>query len=183
MISNNVLSKSWLSGYTPSAQQTRPPALDEAPLPSEQPVRTGNASKSVSATLVSAGNGPTSTNAKTEQLINAYRSRVAEDMYFIKQAVKEKMAEYNLSPDVALSLKMNAAGKIEVKGSLNNPILAMIETDLNSNVEMKRTLADHKKNSFMVKYIHQARMLQNAYGQANRVVDRLQLPVSKTQFG
>lgn len=108
-----------------------------------------------------------------EKLLNIHRARVAEDMVLIKEVIKQKMAEYNLDPAIAISVRMAPSGKIEVAGSKNNPILAMIEVDLNKNSEMKKTLDDHQRNAFLVRYIKQAQMLEEAYGQQNKGVARL----------
>lgn len=173
MILNDVYTQPFFSNTTDTIDNRYAIASAGSNFKKYEPEDNPGSLKVTLTSQVENGRGASTGLGHTKEILEAYRSRVAEDLVFIKEKIKEKITEYNLSAGVTVSVKMTASGRIEVAGSMTNPILAMIEVDLNKSEEMKRALLDHQDNVFLVKYIDRVRMIQAAYGQANNVVNRL----------
>lgn len=102
-----------------------------------------------------------------------YKQTVGQDLAFIRETLRHKLAEYNLNPATAISVNKNDSGKIEVGGTLAEETRTRIENDLNVNKNFTDAFSRLSVNEPTLHFMDNALKLNQAYGVNNSLLDTL----------
>ncbi|WP_100641015.1 hypothetical protein [Marinobacter salexigens] len=102
-----------------------------------------------------------------------YKQTVGQDLAFIRETLRHKLAEYNLNPSLAVSVNKNDNGKIEVDGNLAEETRNRIEKDLNVNKNFADAFSRLSVNEPTLHFMDNALKLNQAYGVNNSLLDTL----------
>ncbi|MBU2874528.1 hypothetical protein [Marinobacter salexigens] len=102
-----------------------------------------------------------------------YKQTVGQDLAFIRETLRHKLAEYNLNPNSAISVNKNENGKIEVGGILAEETRTRIENDLNVNKSFEDAFSRLSVNEPTLHFMDNALKLNQAYGVNNSLLDTL----------
>ncbi|SHK83180.1 hypothetical protein SAMN05216369_3316 [Marinobacter antarcticus] len=102
-----------------------------------------------------------------------YKQTVGQDLAFIRETLRHKLAEYNLSPATAISVNKNDSGKLEAGGKLAEETRTRIENDLNVNKNFTDAFSRLSVNEPTLHFMDNALKLNQAYGVNNSLLDTL----------
>ncbi|SRR5680860_541380 len=102
-----------------------------------------------------------------------YKQTVGQDLAFIRETLRHKLAEYSLNPATAISVNKNDSGKIEVGGKLAEETRTRIENDLNVNKNFTDAFSRLSVNEPTLHFMDNAVKLSQAYGVNNSLLDTL----------
>jgi len=102
-----------------------------------------------------------------------YKQTVGQDLAFIRETLRHKLAEYNLNSATAVSVNKNESGKIEVGGALAEETRTRIENDLNLNKNFADAFSRLSVNEPTLHFMDNALKLNQAYGVNNSLLDTL----------
>jgi len=102
-----------------------------------------------------------------------YRQTVGQDLAFVKETLRHKLAEYNVHPATAIEVNKNSSGSIGVDGRISEETRARIENDLNVNAEFKSAFNRLSVNEPTLHFVDNALKLNQAYGVNNPVLETL----------
>lgn len=102
-----------------------------------------------------------------------YKQTVGQDLAFVRETLRHKLAEYNLQPATGLSVSRNESGTVQVAGQIPEQTRAAIETDLNVNRNFKDALGRLSINEPTLGFMDNALKLNQAYGVNNPLLDTL----------
>lgn len=102
-----------------------------------------------------------------------YKQTVGQDLAFIKETMRHKLAEYSLNPATAISVNKNDSGKIEVGGAVAEETRTRIENDLNVNKNFADAFNRLSVNEPTLHFMDNALRLNQAYGVNNPLLDTL----------
>lgn len=102
-----------------------------------------------------------------------YKQTVGQDLAFIRETLRHKLAEYNLNSATAVSVNKNENGKIEVGGTLAEETRTRIENDLNLNKNFADAFSRLSVNEPTLHFMDNALKLNQAYGVNNSLLDTL----------
>ena len=112
--------------------------------------------------------------AKSQKLpLSDYKQTVGQDLAFIRETLRHKLAEYSLNPATAISVNKNDSGKIEVGGNLAEETRTRIESDLNVNKNFTDAFSRLSVNEPTLHFMDNALKLSQAYGVNNSLLDTL----------
>ncbi|GGE78053.1 hypothetical protein GCM10011533_32990 [Streptosporangium jomthongense] len=102
-----------------------------------------------------------------------YKQTVGQDLAFIRETLRHKLAEYNLNPASKISVNKNEGGRIEVGGNLAEEARTRIENDLNVNRSFADAFSRLSVNEPTLHFMDNALKLNQAYGVNNSLLDTL----------
>ncbi|WP_373001669.1 hypothetical protein [Marinobacter sp.] len=102
-----------------------------------------------------------------------YRQTVGQDLAFVRETLRHKLAEYNLHPATALNVSKNENGSIAVEGKIADKTRALIQKDLNVNKNFKEAFNRLSTNEPTLHFMDNALKLNQAYGVNNPLLDTL----------
>lgn len=102
-----------------------------------------------------------------------YKQTVGQDLAYIRETLRHKLAEYSQSPSTAVSVSKNDSGGIEVNGKLADDARSRIENDLNVNKDFKESFRRLSVNEPTLHFMDNALKLNQAYGVNNSLLDTL----------
>jgi len=112
--------------------------------------------------------------AKSRKLaMTDYRQTVGQDLAFVKETLRHKLAEYNVHPATAVEVNKSSNGTIGIAGSIPDEARARIENDLNINTEFKNAFNRLSVNEPTLHFVDTALKLNQAYGVNNPVLETL----------
>jgi len=113
-------------------------------------------------------------NLKARKLpLSQYKQTVAQDLSFVRETLRHKLAEYNLHPATALSVGKNENGGMLVEGKLPEELRGKIEMDLNNNRGFREAFGRLSVNEPTLHFMDNALKLNQAYGVNNSLLDSL----------
>ncbi len=111
---------------------------------------------------------------KTRKLpLGQYKQTVAQDLSFIRDTLRHKLAEYNLHPATALNVSKGENGKIAVEGKLTDEMRGKIEQDLNNNRSFSEAFNRLSVSEPTLHFMDNALKLNQAYGVSNSLLNSL----------
>lgn len=111
---------------------------------------------------------------KTRQLpLGQYKQTVAQDLSFVRETLRHKLAEYNLHPATALSVGKGEGGNAVVDGKLPEELREKIENDLNNNRGFREAFSRLSVTEPTLHFMDNALKLNQAYGVSNSLLDSL----------
>ncbi|SNC75537.1 hypothetical protein SAMN04487881_2956 [Marinobacter sp. es.048] len=102
-----------------------------------------------------------------------YKQTVGQDLAFVRETLRHKLAEYNLHPATALNVSKNENGSVAVEGKIAEGTQAQIEKDLNVNKNFKEAFNRLSVNEPTLHFMDNALKLNQAYGVNNPLLDTL----------
>jgi len=102
-----------------------------------------------------------------------YKQTVGQDLAFLKETLRHKLAEYNLSPTTVVSVNKNDSGKIVVDGKVPEGTRTRIENDLNVNKNFTDAFSRLSVNEPTLHFMDNAMKLNQAYGVNNSLLDTI----------
>lgn len=102
-----------------------------------------------------------------------YKQTVGQDLAFVRETLRHKLAEYNLHPATALNVSKNENGNVAVEGKIVDNTRAQIEKDLNVNKNFKEAFNRLSVNEPTLHFMDNALKLNQAYGVNNPLLDTL----------
>jgi len=102
-----------------------------------------------------------------------YKQTVGQDLAFVRETLRHKLAEYNLHPATALNVSKNENGSVAVEGKIADNTRAQIEKDLNVNKNFKEAFNRLSVNEPTLHFMDNALKLNQAYGVNNPLLDTL----------
>lgn len=102
-----------------------------------------------------------------------YKQTVGQDLAFVRETLRHKLAEYNLHPATALNVSKNETGEVVVEGKIADKTRALIEKDLNVNKNFKEAFSRLSVNEPTLDFMDNALKLNRAYGVNNPLLDTL----------
>lgn len=105
--------------------------------------------------------------------VDAFKGELGQEKTFIKETLKNKLAEYNLNPKSQLSIQKDAFGSIEVNGSLADTDLEKLTTDLNNNKLFKSAFDKLSKQEPTLNYVDNIVKISKVYGVENALFNSL----------
>lgn len=112
--------------------------------------------------------------SKTGRLsVTEYRQQVGQDLAFVQETLRHKLAEYGMQPTTQIAASRAASGDVEVQGRMPDQPRQRIEQDLNNSREFRDALQRLSVNEPTLKFVDSALKLNQAYGTSNTVLDTL----------
>ncbi|TYC59044.1 hypothetical protein FMN52_05915 [Marinobacter sp. BW6] len=102
-----------------------------------------------------------------------YKQTVGQDLAFVRETLRHKLAEYNLHPATALNVSKTDNGSVAVEGKIADNTRAQIEKDLNVNKNFKEAFNRLSVNEPTLHFMDNALKLNQAYGVNNPLLDTL----------
>lgn len=105
--------------------------------------------------------------------VEQYKGELGQFSTFVKDTLKNKLAEYKINPNARVSVSKNNFGKLEVKGAVPNATLEKISQDLNNNQIFKDAFNRLKDQSPTLDYVDNVVKISKAYGVNNALFSTL----------
>ena len=105
--------------------------------------------------------------------IKDYKTTVATDADFVKDTLRTKLSELNLSPDTKVSVRKGALGDLELSGKIPEEKRERMESDLNNSRAFKAAFNRLSVNQPTLDYLDNVSKLSQAYGTRNNLFDSL----------
>ncbi|WP_417565555.1 hypothetical protein [Marinobacter sp.] len=102
-----------------------------------------------------------------------YKQTVGQDLAFVRETLRHKLAEYNLHPATALNVSKDENGSVAVEGKIADKTRALIEKDLKVNKNFKEAFSRLSVNEPTLDFMDNALKLNQAYGVNNPLLDTL----------
>lgn len=102
-----------------------------------------------------------------------YKQTVGQDLAFVRETLRHKLAEYNLHPATTLNVSKGENGGVAVEGKIADKTRALIEKDLNVNKNFKEAFNRLSVNEPTLDFMDNALKLNQAYGVNNPLLDTL----------
>lgn len=141
------------------AGERRPGAVDKQETP-QQSANEGN--------RVTLGDNP----AKTPQPrlpLGHYKSSVGQDLNFVRETLRHKIAEYGLNPALQLQVRKSPLGGVELSGGMPNELKDRISRELNHNKGFVDALSRLSVGQPTLEYVDNVMKLSQAYGAGNNL--------------
>jgi hypothetical protein len=119
-------------------------------------------------------NEPDSLQVKARKLaMTDYKQTVGQDLAFVRETLRHKLAEYQLSPASKLEVSRDDNGGIRLGGNLPQESSARIEQDLNNNKPFREAFSRLSTSEPTLHFMDNALKLNKAYGVSNSLLDTI----------
>ncbi|WP_421910507.1 hypothetical protein [Marinobacter sp.] len=151
----------------------------------KQPAASGNASPKPTApevpvsatddrfTLSERGSFETGRPKSTRLQMAEYKQTVGQDLAYMRETLRHKLAEYKLSPATSVEVSKNDDGKISVGGGIPEESRNRIEQDLNNSKPFGEAFSRLSASEPTLHFVDNALKLNKAYGVNNSLLDTL----------
>jgi len=113
-------------------------------------------------------------NLKTRSLaLGEYKQTVAQDLSFVRETLRHKLAEYNLHPATTVNVSKGENGKTQVDGSMPDNLKGKIAQDLNNNRGFQEAFGRLSTTEPTLDFMDNALKLNQAYGVSNSLLDSM----------
>ena len=114
------------------------------------------------------------TSLKTRSLaLDEYKQTVAQDLSFVRETLRHKLAEYNLHPATKVSVSKGENGNTQVDGSMPDNLKGKIAQDLNNNRGFQEAFSRLSVTEPTLDFMDNALKLNQAYGVSNSLLDSM----------
>ena len=111
---------------------------------------------------------------KTRALtLGEYKQTVAQDLSFVRETLRHKLAEYNLHPATSVNVSKGENGTIQVDGSMTDNLKEKIGQDLNNNKGFQEAFSRLSVTEPTLDFMDNALKLNQAYGVNNSLLDSM----------
>jgi hypothetical protein len=101
-----------------------------------------------------------------------YKQSVGQDLAFVRETLRHKLAEYAQHPATPLSVSKGSNG-IEVEGRVPDKVRDQIQQDLNNNKHFSEAFRRLSRTEPTLEFMDTAMKLNKAYGVSNPLLDTL----------
>jgi hypothetical protein len=105
--------------------------------------------------------------------IDSFKGELGQEKTFINETLKNKLAEYKLSPNTRLNIQKDAFGQIELEGAALPSDLERLAKDLNNNKLFKSSFDKLSKQEPTLKYVDNVVKISQVYGVQNSLFNSL----------
>ncbi len=106
--------------------------------------------------------------------LTQYKQTVAQDLSYVRETLRHKLAEYNVHPATALSVSKTEQGSIQLDGKIPDQVRERIQQDLNNNRGgFGEALSRLSVTEPTLHFMDNALKLNQAYGVNNSLLDSL----------
>lgn len=113
-------------------------------------------------------------NLKTRSLaLGEYKQTVAQDLSFVRETLRHKLAEYNLHPATTVNVSKGENGKTQVDGSMPDELKGKLAQDLNNNRGFQEAFSRLSVTEPTLSFMDNALKLNQAYGVSNSLLDSM----------
>jgi hypothetical protein len=102
-----------------------------------------------------------------------YRQTVGQDLAFVRETLRHKLAEYQLHPASKIEVSKNENGGISLGGSIALESSARIEQDLSNNKPFREAFSRLSASEPTLHFMDNALKLNKAYGVSNSLLDTI----------
>lgn len=102
-----------------------------------------------------------------------YRQTVGQDLAFVRETLRHKLAEYQLNPASKIEVSKNDNGGVSLGGNLSPDNSARIEQDLNNNKPFREAFSRLSASEPTLHFMDNALKLNKAYGVSNSLLDTI----------
>lgn len=114
------------------------------------------------------------TGLKSRRLImSEYKQTVGQDLAFVRDTLRHKLAEYNLPPATALNVSKDDSGLVQISSKIPEEVRTRIESDLNNSKNFKDAFNRLSVSEPTLHFMDNALKLNQAYGVNNSLLDML----------
>ena len=114
------------------------------------------------------------TDLKTRSLaLGEYKQTVAQDLSFVRETLRHKLAEYNLHPATSVNVSKGENGGIQVDGKMTDNLKEKIGQDLNNNKGFQEAFGRLSVTEPTLDFMDNALKLNQAYGVNNSLLDSM----------
>lgn len=111
---------------------------------------------------------------KTGRLsVKTYQQQVGQDLAYVKETLRHKLAEYGLKPTTQVAVNRSAAEGIQLEGRMPEEPRLQIQNDLNKSQAFRDAFSRLSVNEPTLKFVDTALKLNKAYGTSNTVLETL----------
>ena len=105
--------------------------------------------------------------------VEQYKLQLGQDQAYIKETLRNKLAEYQLSPHTQLNVSKDAFGQLELKGPALQSSLEQIANDLNNSKAFRQAFDRVSQQQPTLNYVDNVVKLSKAYGVSNNLFNSL----------
>ncbi len=105
--------------------------------------------------------------------ITDYKQAVGQDLAFVRETLRHKLAEYQLNPGLALNVSRDDRGGVQLGGGVPQEQRQRIEQDLNNNKPFREAFSRLSANEPTLHFVDTALKLSQAYGVNNSLLDTI----------
>lgn len=102
-----------------------------------------------------------------------YKQTVGQDLAYMRETLRHKLAEYKLNPATSVEVSKNNEGKISVGGGIPEESRSRIEQDLNNSKPFGEAFSRLSASEPTLHFVDNALKLNKAYGVNNSLLDTL----------
>lgn len=102
-----------------------------------------------------------------------YKQTVGQDLAFVRETLRHKLAEYQLSPASKMDVSKSDNGGVRLGGNLPPDISARIEKDLNNSKPFREAFSRLSASEPTLHFMDNALKLNKAYGVSNSLLDTI----------
>ncbi len=102
-----------------------------------------------------------------------YRQTVGQDLAYMRETLRHKLAEYKLNPATSVEVSKNEEGKISLGGGIPEETRNRIEQDLNNSKPFREAFSRLSASEPTLHFVDNALKLNKAYGVNNSLLDTL----------
>lgn len=102
-----------------------------------------------------------------------YKQTVGQDLAYMRETLRHKLAEYKLNPATSVEVSKNDEGKISVGGGIPEESRSRIEQDLNNSKPFREAFSRLSASEPTLHFVDNALKLNKAYGVNNSLLDTL----------
>lgn len=99
-----------------------------------------------------------------------YKSSVGQDLSFVRETLRHKIAEYGLNPALQLQVRKSPLGQVELSGGMPGELKDRIGRELNQNKGFVDALSRLSVRQPTLEYVDNVMKLSQAYGTGNNLL-------------
>jgi hypothetical protein len=105
--------------------------------------------------------------------VNEYKDAVGKDSAFVKDTLRNKLAEVGMNPEMKLEISKDLFGNFQAKGNGMPHAMEQVNKDLNNNKAFRDAFNRLSTDQPTLNYVDNVVKVANAYGVANNVFSSL----------
>jgi len=132
-------------------------------------IKSGDAKKLLADEHVTLSNQSPDSQSYGTKNINSLLEGIGKDTLFLKETLRNKIAELRLNPATRIEVKRDTFGRIQAVGNAPATVLDKISKDLNNSQSFREAFTRTQQQKPTADYINNVSKLQRAYGATNQV--------------
>lgn len=109
----------------------------------------------------------------TKLSMTEYRQSIGQDLAFVRETLRHKLAEYQLNPASRINVSRDEQGGVSLGGELPQETSRRIEQDLNNSKPFREAFSRLSASEPTLHFMDNALKLSQAYGVNNSLLDTI----------